>query len=279
MRYLKLYEEYVKNPIPGDVPPEDQEHVFDFDDTIAVAKNSNAIALYNNGEPVHKSFGDVISWLTNLGLDKHDLIKGPAGKTIEETPHKKIWTAHVTSSALSKVSKTYNDKYVTGSGEIPQKGSTLVIDYTPSSFIGRAKPIDSVVDKLKKLNQEGAHTVVMTARKGEGEGISMDGTVVHASNKNDVKAYLKAHGITPDEVFGVTGKNKGEKIKDEFFDGKDKEPKEVHFYDDTASNIDAVKAALAGKVDAELFLYGPGEFAKKEADPNKPTSKYPAKKK
>jgi hypothetical protein len=129
------------------------------------------------------------------------------------------------------------------------------------------------------LNDEGARTAVVTARRGEGEGTSMDGKKIYATNKTDVDAYLKAHGAEPDEIIGVTGSNKGAKIKDEFFDKSNNPPKEVHFYDDDKLNIDNVKDTLAGKVDAELFLYGPGNFANKEADPNKPSQSFAGKKK
>jgi hypothetical protein len=277
---FKLFEEFVNTPIPGDAPPEKKLIVMDFDDTLAVSKNANGIALFKDGKPAHHNQQEVSTWLKHLGLSKDDLLKGPNGKSIEETPNTKIWTAYITSGALAKAktNKDLTNKHITGSGEVPEKGETLVIDFTPSSFIGRAKPIDPVISKLKQAEAEGAETVVMTARKGEGEGTSMDGKTVHHSNIKDVKAYLKSKGASPDEVLGVSGKNKGEKIKDEFFDGKD-DPEEVHFYDDDEDNIDSVKHALAGKVDAELFTYGPGKFDKKEADPNKPTSKYPAKKK
>lgn len=277
MKHLKLFEEFVQNPIPGDVLPQYQLHVFDFDDTLAVSKNSNGIALFDDGKPAHGSAQDVATWLSGMGVHKNELLKGPNGKSIEETPHTKIWTAYVTSGALAKVksSKNFDNKYITGSGEIPKEGETLAIDFTPSAFLGKAKPIDPVIDKLKKLNKEGAQTVVMTARKGEGEGTNMDGRQVPHSNIKDVKAYLKAHGAEPDEVIGVAGKNKGEKIKDDFL-GTNNDPKEVHFYDDDEANIDSVEKAIGGKVDAELFTYGPGSFAKKEADPNKPTDTFAA---
>ena len=279
MKKLKLFEEYVANPIPGDVLPHTQLHVFDFDDTLATTRNASAIALFKNGKASHNDYHSVWVWLTEMGLSKPDLLKGPNGKFIEETPHTKIWTAYIKTGALPKVSSHYKDKFITGSGEIPVSGETLAIDFTPSAFIGRAKPIPPVIDKLKRLNDEGAQTVVMTARRGEGEGTSMDGRKVQASNIRDVKAYLKAHGAEPDEIFGITGKNKGDKIKDEYFDGSKDQPTEVHFYDDDAANIEAVTKALGGKVDAEIFTYGPGSFDKKEADPEKPVQKIPAKKK
>lgn len=276
MKYIKLFEEFRKEPVPGDAPGNAQLHVFDFDDTLAVSKNSTAIALFNDGKPLHKNREDVMEWLKKIGLDKTDLLKGPNGNTIEETPRTKIWTAYIKSSALAQISKKYNEKYITGSGKIPDEGTVLVVDYTPSSFIGRSKPIEDVIDKLKQANDDGAKTVVMTARKGEGSGVSIDGKEVPHSNVKDVKAYLKARGAEPDKVFGVAGKNKADKIKDEFL-GAEPEPEEIHFYDDDESNIDAVNNKLGGKVDSEVFTYGPGKFDKKEADPKKPNRKYPKK--
>jgi len=273
MKYIKLFEEF--EPIPGDAPSKDQIHVFDFDDTLAVSKNSSAIALFKNGKPAHQDKNDLIDWLRNMGLDKYDLIKGPSGKTIEKTPNTNIWTAHINSSALAKVksTKNYDNKYITGSGKIPDQGDTLVIDFTPSAYIGRAKPINPVIDKLKKVKSDGSKAVVMTARSGEGEGISMDNKVIKATNKRDLKSYLKAHGADPDEIFGVSGQNKGQKIKQEFIDGEKNPPEEIHFYDDDEDNIEAVKD-LGGKVDAEIFTYGPGKFDKEEANPNRPNDKF-----
>jgi hypothetical protein len=40
-------------------------------------------------------------------------------------------------------------------------------------------------------------------------------------------------------------------------------------------NTDEVEAAIAKKVPAELFVYGPGEFAHGEADPETPTKSFP----
>jgi hypothetical protein len=270
---IKLYEEFNREPIPGDVLPHLQLHVFDFDDTLAVSNNSTAIALFDNGEPVHKSRPDVLQWIDDLGLNTKDLLKGPDGKFVEEMPDTKIWTAYVKSGALVKVKKQFDNKFVTGSGEIPKQGPTLVLDYTPSSYIGRAKPIHPVIDRLKREKEAGATTVVMTARQGEGDGISMDGKKVHHSNARDVKAYLKAHGAEPDKVYGVAGKNKAETIKDEFL-GKGNDPEEIHFYDDDPKNIEDVDKKLGGKVDAEVFTYGPGSFDKREADPIHPSGRF-----
>ena len=52
----------------------------------------------------------------------------------------------------------------------------------------------------------------------------------------------------------------------------------MHFYDDLSKNTHEVEDALAEKIPSELFVYGPGEFDKGEADPENPNDKFPPKK-
>ena len=54
------------------------------------------------------------------------------------------------------------------------------------------------------------------------------------------------------------------------------QPDEVHFYDDLSKNTEEVDAAVSGKVPAETFIYGPGEFAHGEASADSPSKATPA---
>jgi hypothetical protein len=77
-------------------------------------------------------------------------------------------------------------------------------------------------------------------------------------------------------VMGVVGKNKGKAIIDKYLAAGEESPEEIHFYDDLKKNTDEVEAAVAGQVPAELHVYGPGEFAHDEADPERPNKSFDA---
>jgi hypothetical protein len=51
----KIIREEAGQVVPGDVPAEEQVHLFDFDDTLGVTTNANAVMLYQDGSPAHKS--------------------------------------------------------------------------------------------------------------------------------------------------------------------------------------------------------------------------------
>ena len=55
-------------------------------------------------------------------------------------------------------------------------------------------------------------------------------------------------------------------------------PEEIHFYDDLPKNINNVARTLGGKIPADLYLYGPGEFAKGQANADRPSIKIPGNK-
>jgi len=262
-------------PVPGDSPGEKQVHLFDFDDTLGETTNANAIMLYQDGEPVHKSEKDARDWMKKMGLSDKDLLD-PGIVSISERDGG--YAIYVTSSGLAKVQSKYNkaDQKVTGFSE-PDKGEQILIDFTPSSNTDTetTKPIDQTIDKLKAANSVGAKTAVVTARSAKGSGTDIHGNKVDATNEKDMTAFLAKQGATPtDGVFGVSGGDKGGKIKSHFVDVSDP-PEEIHFYDDLSKNTSDVKSAIASQTPAELFIYGPGEFAHGEADAKSPSEAFP----
>lgn len=266
-----------KKAIPGDVSGKDQVHVFDFDDTLGLTSNANGIMLYNDGKPVHKSEKEVRDWMSKLGLSDKDLLD-PKIKKIPERDG--AYAIYVTSAALAKVQKEYPSEQqgVTGVKDVPKKGEAILIDFTPSASTdpSTTKPIKPTIDKLKKANSQGSDTIVITARQATGKGKDFAGKDVSATNAKDLEDFLSKQGAKPsDGVMGVSGQDKGQAIVNKYIKG-DKPPKEIHFYDDLKKNTDQVKAAIANKQPAELFVYGPGEFAHGEADPNKPNEKFAA---
>lgn len=265
-------------PIPEDVPPEKQVHVFDFDDTLGVTTNANGIMLYSEGEPAHRSEQEVQEWLRSMGIGSKDILE-PGIVPISERGG---FAAYISSAALAKIQRTYSkdNQFVTGVSEPPAEGEHVLIDFTPSSntSVDTTSPIKSTIDKLRQADAQGSDTIVITARKATGKGTDFHGNTIDATNAEDMEQFLAAQGAVPSQgVMGVTGQNKGTVIVNKFMKGNDP-PSEIHFYDDLKKNTDEVEAAVAEKTPAELFIYGPGEFAHGEADPRRPNKAFSKKK-
>lgn len=263
---------------PGNAPGKKQVHLFDFDDTLGVTTNANAVMLYKGGKPVHKSEAEVKDWLKTYGIGEKDLLD-PKIVPIEEKDG--AYAAYVSSAALAKMQSKIpkSAQFVTGKSDPQGKAEEeVLIDFTPSrgTDLDTTKPIKSTIEKLKKANAAGAKTAVVTARSDKGPVVDIHGETLEATNAKDMEEFLAKQGAKPTAgVFGVSGGNKGEKIKNEFVP-EDDPPDEVHFYDDLSKNTDDVASALGEKVPSEVYIYGPGEFDHNEADPNKPNQKFPA---
>ena len=281
-------------PVPGDVDPKDQVHIFDFDDTLGVTKDSNGIMLYNNGMPAWKTQADAQAWATSKGFSEKDLLKGPKGQTFEQPEGMDGFAAYVSSGGLAKARSGIDAVSIKVAPYKPSpekdKGDSLVVDYSPSASAKSAVPIPATLDKLKSAKSSGSPTEILTARTGESIVASgkrsnptdFAGKQISPSVEADLKAFMAdpkgGGGTVPDVIKGLGGGNKGDSIKKDFFDGKkpEEQPKEIHFYDDDGKNISDVNAALSGKVPAEVFLYGPGEFAHNDANPSNPNVSSPA---
>jgi len=192
---------------------------------------------------------------------------------------------YLSSSGLAKVQKAFpsaKQGVTTGHADkVNQPGETILIDFTPSSGtnVKDTKPIKSTIRKMKNANDQGSETIVITARKADGAGIDFHGNEVPATNSRDMEEFLSDQGAKPtDGVMGVTGQNKGNAIISKYISDDKNPPEEVHFYDDLKKNTDEVEDAVAEKTPSELYIYGPGEFAHGEADPENPSKKFPPKK-
>lgn len=265
-------------PIPGDSPPGKQLHVFDFDDTLGVTKNSTGVMLYVDGAAAHKSRWEVQDWLASVGINRKDL--GDEG--VVSVPERGGYVAHLTSRGVAKLHDVYpgDTQTTTDANKVRPSGETVVIDYTPSSGtdVETTEPIRSTIQKLRTVDAEGSKTVVITARKSSGSSKDIRGREVTASNASDISKFLAKQGVSPsDGVVGVSGGNKGSVIVNRYIDSDDP-PEEVHFYDDAEKNTSEVEAAVARKTPAELFVYGPGSFVDGEVDPYRPTKAFPASK-
>lgn len=272
------------DPLPGDAPPDKQAHVFDFDDTLGETDNPNGVMLYLNGQPAHKTAEEAQAWLASKGVTGKDLLKGPGGQPIEKPEGKDGFAAYISSAGLAKLQTVYPREQTSVTPNEPKgEGEMVYIDFTPSSYVNpdTTKPIDSTISKLKQANSQGSDTMVITARASNKTepGVDFSGKSHVPSNAEDMEAFLAAQGAAPTQgVLGVRGQNKGQEIIKKFFASKppEEQPDEVHFYDDLSKNTKEVDAALSGKVPAETFIYGPGEFAHGGADPNSPNKKVPA---
>lgn len=273
-----LVEILFEEAVPGDSPPEKQVHIFDFDDTLGVTTNANAVMLYRDGKPVHKSRTEVETWLKSLDVTKDDLLD-PGIVAIPEKDG--AFAAYVSSAGLAKIQSQIPNKRQFATGfNLPTGDSgedEVLVDYTPSrgTDLETTKPIASTIDKLKKANAAGSKTAVVTARTDRGEVEDIHGKKLTATNADDMLAFLAKQGAEPNSgVFGVSGGDKGTKIKNHFVDQATVKPEEVHFYDDLVKNTKDVEKNMAGKIPAELHIYGPGEFAHNEADPDSPDKSF-----
>jgi hypothetical protein len=283
MKRMRLADFLFEDAIPGNSSPEKQVHVFDFDDTLGLTSNANGVMLYRDGKPAHKSESEVKEWLSSLGVPESAILS-PGIKPISE--REGGLAVYLSSSGLAKVQKAFEPSkqgVTTGyADKVNQPGETILIDFTPSSGtnVEDTKPIRSTINKMKKANAQGSDTIVITARKADGVGTDFHGNDVAATNSSDMDKFLSDQGAKPtDGVMGVTGQNKGLAIIKKYVASDEDAPEEIHFYDDLKKNTDEVEAAIAEKIPSELHVYGPGEFAHDEADPERPTHSYPEKRK
>lgn len=281
MKRMRLADYLFEDTIPGNAPPEKQVHVFDFDDTLGVTSNANGVMLYRDGKPAHKTKADVKEWLSSLGVPDTAIL-GPGITPIKERDGG--MAVYLSSAGLSKVQKAFpSEKQGVTTGyadKVNQPGETILIDFTPSSNtdVKGTKPIRSTINKMKKMNDQGSDTIVITARKATGTGTDFHGNSVEATNAGDMEDFLSKQGAKPtDGVMGVTGQNKGNAIINKYIKNDETAPEEVHFYDDLKKNTDEVEGAVAEKVPSELYIYGPGEFDHDEADPEHPNKAFPPK--
>lgn len=268
----------IERATAGDSDPKSQAHVFDFDDTLGITNNANGVMLYLNGQSAHKTKEQISDWLRGMGLGSQDLINGPNGKNIDFIKSRGGFVAYVSSSGLAKIQNNYprSSQFVTGYGEPSGSGEEILIDFTPSSYVDQntTKPINQTIRRMKQVNSLGSDTMVMTARKSDGQGTSIDGKRVKPTNSKDIESFLRKHGAAPTQgVEGVSGQNKGQAIEKNFFKGSHT-PEELHFYDDLEKNTKEVERQIGGKTPAELHLYGPGEFDKGHASAFDPVKSY-----
>jgi hypothetical protein len=258
-------------------PVDKQAHVFDFDDTIAVTSNPNIVMLFQDGKPAHQSEQDVINWLKSNGLSSEELLNGPHNKPIEWISSKKGFASYVSSSGLAKIQSNYPGKEsITGISDPLSSGPSVLIDFTSSFGVDHytAKPIKQTIDKIKKLNNAGADTMVLTARRGEGKGKSIHGHDVETTNTRDILSFLNKYGASPtDGVIGTAGGEKSQILYNKVVAQKPEgdKPEEIHFYDDSPKNTRDVSQSLGGKIDQDLYVYGPGEFSKGNASVDRPS--------
>lgn len=275
----RLVDILFEDSTPGNAPPENQVHVFDFDDTLGVTTNANGVMLYRNGRPAHKTKKEVTNWLGALGVSKREILD-PGIVSIRERDGG--MAVYLTSLGLARVQRNFpatKQGVTTGyADKVEQPGETILIDFTPSSStdVKSTKPIKSTINKMKREKEAGSATIVITARKASGTGVDFHGKPVEASNAEDMEKFLAKFGANPtDGVMGVTGQNKGHAIINKYIAGDKVPPEEVHFYDDLKKNTDEVEDAVAEKVPSELYIYGPGEFAHGGADPENPNKVFP----
>lgn len=282
MKRRKLVDVLFEDAIPGNAPPDKQVHVFDFDDTLGLTKNANGVIVYKDGKPAFKNPAELKAHLAReYGVKDSDYLE-PGVKMIKS---RGAPAAYLSSAGLARIQKVIPKDRQGATGQDTESRAyvedgdyRLLIDFTPSSNtnIETTEPIEKTVDRMKKANSQGSDTIVITARQAEGPGTDFEGNTVTATNGKDMADFLASQGAKPTKgVLGVVGKNKGEEIIKKFVSNQEP-PEEIHFYDDLRKNTDEVEGAVAEKVPSELHIYGPGEFAHGEADPEHPNKSFDA---
>jgi len=286
-------------------------HVFDFDDTLGITKSATIhVAFdYNGGDPndpssyspvtdlaarIGKSGAGKVRTSTQAGIttdglsgDKltavPDYLQGSQAVVLN-TDQYKIWKAkHM--SGLSDPTRPL--VYPNGNVEELVKkaaakmngkpGEIHAVDFSPSSGLGDAEPIDATLAKFSEREAAGDITAVVTARKGQTGMGTFGGKQVQATNVEDIKDFMGDEaGEHPDYVFGAAdfgnkvADNKREIIKN-IVGANPEGIDDVYFYDDDAKNARAVQRLEddeeMGDRDLNIFNY---EFAD-GASPNKPS--------
>jgi hypothetical protein len=282
---IKSFERFCKINEAENVPQNKKAYIFDFDDTLGVTNNPNGVTLFRDKQPAFKTSKDLQNWLISKGIKNKDYLRGPKGFALEKPEGRDYYVAYLTSGALARLQSQYQNQ--TLSPNVPQvEGDALYMDFTPSRYVDQktTAPINNVINTLKTAKQSGADTMVVTARRTKGNLTDFSGKSLPPTNSRDMYNFLKSRGAQPSNkvgkpVQGVAGENKGDFIIKKFLDvPPEKRPEEIHFYDDMAkNNTQVINAFKDHKEPADLYVYGPGEFAKKEADPNHPKLKIPAK--
>lgn len=265
-----------EDEVPENAPPEKQLHVFDFDDTLGVTEDSNGVMLYRNGIPAWKTEKEARDWVKSIGIDGEDLLKGPGGKSFEKPDGMDGFAAYVSSGVLPSIKAAVGGPsgvmYAPDKPDVEKKGEVVVFDFSPSASAKSAKPIKSSLGKVKDLDTKGAKTAIVTARSAENiaqTSPDFSGKEHPVSVQADLENFTKKQDAEMNlGIYGTKGANKGEFIRDNLLPKGDFE--EIHFYDDDPTNINKVAGALGDKVDAEVYLYGPGKFQDSPNNSEKP---------
>lgn len=270
-----------EDSVPENAPPEKQLHVFDFDDTLGVTQDSNGVMLYRDGKPAWSSAKEAEDWVKSAGIGKDEFLKGPKGSTFEKPDGVDGFAAYLSSGVLPVIKSAVagNVMFVPDKPDVDKSGEVAVIDFSPSATVNSPKPIKPSIDKVKDLDAKGAKTAIVTARAAENVADALP-DFAGKQHKVDVQKNLKnftdkVGAQMNSGVYGTRGGNKGDFIKNTLLPTGDYD--EVHFYDDDPSNINKVAGALGGKIDAEVYLYGPGKFQDSPGNPRKPKQSFPPK--
>tara|TARA_R110000803_G_scaffold179248_4_gene241663 strand:- start:1588 stop:3054 length:1467 start_codon:yes stop_codon:yes gene_type:complete len=286
-------------------------HVFDFDDTLGITKSATIhIAFDYNGGDINDpaSYSPVTDLsarigksgtgkvrtsteadITTDGLSGDRFIASPdylqgAQAVVLNTDQYKIWKSKYM-SGLSDPTRPL--VYPNGNVEELVKkaaakmngkpGEIHAVDFSPSSGLGDAEPIEATLAKFAEREGAGDVTAVVTARKGQTGMGTFGGKEVVATNVEDIKDFMGDEtGEHPDYVFGAAdfgnkvADNKREIIKN-IVGGSSGGIDDIYFYDDDTKNANAVQGLeddeeMAGR-DLNIFNY---EFAD-GASPEKPS--------
>lgn len=289
--------------LAGILTEQDDLYVFDFDDTLGVSDAPTLVAASDyNGEDASddesfEAVPDLASRIKKVvpGVGKVDIdVPGVSSGKLSTGPSS-LQGSEVISLDTAQY-RDWKEKYVpsrdvvrivvdddTEGGikkaakELGKAGEINVVDYSPSSTLGSAKPIKNTLDILSRAGEEGNKTAVVTARKGTTNLDTFSGQKVPSQNASDIKKFVSDEsGQSPDAVIGAADiSNDTAAVKKDVIKkmASPKSIKNIFFFDDDPENAASVAELgddpdLAGK-ELNIFNY---DFADGEK-PTKPTYK------
>jgi hypothetical protein len=251
MKFIKTFVEFVA---------EKRSFVFDFDDTLAVTKDTIGILMLQDG----KGQEDIEKYLEEAGIDKKEI----ASISSSEKYGGKI--AQISSAGFRSfydhALQTNQILHFDGNKNLKSSGTEFIVDFSDAANIENPKPIEKTIKLMKKEEEKGNEIKVVTGRKLEKPIENVDGEKVMPTNKKDIAEFLQSQGIeiAPSDIHSAADVNSSNvpKAKAEIIADKIAKPdiEKIEFFDDDYKNTQAVKKL--GKVGKTKVNVYHAEFSK-----------------
>jgi hypothetical protein len=180
MKFIKTFVEFIA---------EKRSFVFDFDDTLAVTKDTIGILMLQDG----KGQENIEEYLIKAGVDKEDIVKILAS----ERYGGKI--AQVSSAGFrgfyDHALQAKQILHFDGNKNLSSSGTEFIVDFSDAANIENPKPIEKTIKLMKKEEEKGNDIKVVTGRQLDKPIKNIEGEKVMPTNKKDIVEFLQAQGI------------------------------------------------------------------------------------